>query len=443
MQLVGFSERATLAGVLDAARRDQRINRKYGRTRTRIRACWSGRRAADDVTDVAAGVRKLGLEIDDAEADRYAVQIGAAVELVTLALSLLAALITASRRETPCKPSTPASASGRARSESFGPWAPPAVTWPRWSLPRRPQRGSPAASWESLWRGSRPRFSTGSPARAYRLSFQATHVLQLPRRTRRARRRRRAARGAAGALMSGPRRGAARSGESPDEAEASGCGGRKTRIAQLTVELQLCRLQPRRARRCMGPCRRARSSRGFGAAVCEQADTENPASRVRRIRPTAWTVLYQYGIADAASAPWRRRRLRDRRMAVHWRRDRSAYVRTNPDYMSPASANPSYTTCGSPVSRLPHNPPPKPWKSVRVGTGPYSGAPVLLEDGKVEVRQVSWAILSSGRRSRKPQLSVRAFAGSSRAAARAGISAPAAPRAARRRRRAARVRRGS
>jgi len=35
-------------------------------------------------------VRKLGLEIDDAER-RYAVQIGAAVELVTLALSLLAA----------------------------------------------------------------------------------------------------------------------------------------------------------------------------------------------------------------------------------------------------------------------------------------------------------------------------------------------------------------
>jgi ABC-type antimicrobial peptide transport system permease subunit len=38
-------------------------------------------------------VRKLGLEIDDTER-RYAVQIGAAVELVTLALSLLAALIT-------------------------------------------------------------------------------------------------------------------------------------------------------------------------------------------------------------------------------------------------------------------------------------------------------------------------------------------------------------
>jgi len=49
--------------------------------------------SADDVTDVAAAVRKLGLEIDDAE-QRYAVQIGAAVELVTLALSLLAALIT-------------------------------------------------------------------------------------------------------------------------------------------------------------------------------------------------------------------------------------------------------------------------------------------------------------------------------------------------------------
>jgi ABC-type antimicrobial peptide transport system permease subunit len=49
--------------------------------------------SADDIPEVAAGVRKLGLEIDDTER-RYAVQIGAAVGLVTLALSLLAALIT-------------------------------------------------------------------------------------------------------------------------------------------------------------------------------------------------------------------------------------------------------------------------------------------------------------------------------------------------------------
>jgi len=93
MQLVGFSERASLAGVSMPLAAIQRINRKYGADADTYSSVLVRAQSADDVTDVAAAVRKLGLEIDDAE-QRYAVQIGAAVELVTLALSLLAALIT-------------------------------------------------------------------------------------------------------------------------------------------------------------------------------------------------------------------------------------------------------------------------------------------------------------------------------------------------------------
>jgi putative ABC transport system permease protein len=93
MQLVGFSERATLAGVSMPLAAIERINRKYGADADTYSSVLVRAQSADDVTEVAAGVRRLGLEIDDAER-RYAVQIGAAVELVTLALSLLAALIT-------------------------------------------------------------------------------------------------------------------------------------------------------------------------------------------------------------------------------------------------------------------------------------------------------------------------------------------------------------
>jgi ABC-type antimicrobial peptide transport system permease subunit len=93
MLVVGFSERATLAGVSMPLAAIQRINRKYGADADTYSSVLVRAQSADDVTDVAAGVRKLGLEIDDTER-RYAVQIGAGVELVTLALSLLAALIT-------------------------------------------------------------------------------------------------------------------------------------------------------------------------------------------------------------------------------------------------------------------------------------------------------------------------------------------------------------
>src|SRR5258705_482066 len=93
MQVVGSSERATLAGVSMPLAAIRRINRKYGADADTYSSVLVRAQSADDVGEVAAGVRKLGLEIDDTER-RYAVQIGAAVELVTLALSLLAALIT-------------------------------------------------------------------------------------------------------------------------------------------------------------------------------------------------------------------------------------------------------------------------------------------------------------------------------------------------------------
>ena len=89
MQVVGFSERATLAGVSMPLAAIRRINRKYGADADTYSSVLVRAQSADDVGEVAAGVRKLGLEIDDTER-RYAVQIGAAVELVTLALSLLA-----------------------------------------------------------------------------------------------------------------------------------------------------------------------------------------------------------------------------------------------------------------------------------------------------------------------------------------------------------------
>jgi putative ABC transport system permease protein len=93
MQVVGFSERATLAGVSMPLAAIQRINRKFGVEDRTYSSVLLRAQSTDDVTEVAAAVKKLGLEIDDTER-RYAVQIGAAVELVTLALSLLAALIT-------------------------------------------------------------------------------------------------------------------------------------------------------------------------------------------------------------------------------------------------------------------------------------------------------------------------------------------------------------
>lgn len=93
LQLVGFSERATLAGVSMPLAAVQRLNRRFGADAESYSSVLLRAQSADDVTEVAAAVKKMGLEIDETER-RSALQIGAAVELVTLALSLLAALIT-------------------------------------------------------------------------------------------------------------------------------------------------------------------------------------------------------------------------------------------------------------------------------------------------------------------------------------------------------------
>ena len=92
--LVGFSDRATLAGVSMPLQTVRRINARFGADAESYSSVLLRAARADDVADVAAAVKKMGLEIDETERNR-AIQIGAAVELVTLALSLLAGLITA------------------------------------------------------------------------------------------------------------------------------------------------------------------------------------------------------------------------------------------------------------------------------------------------------------------------------------------------------------
>jgi ABC-type antimicrobial peptide transport system permease subunit len=93
MRLVGFSERATLAGVSMPLESVRRINAQFGVDAETYSSVLLRAQNADDVPDVAAAVKKMGLEIDETERSR-ALQIGAAVELVTIALSLLAGLIT-------------------------------------------------------------------------------------------------------------------------------------------------------------------------------------------------------------------------------------------------------------------------------------------------------------------------------------------------------------
>ena len=91
--LVGFSDRATLAGVSLPLTAVRRINGRFGADAETYSSVLLRAQNADDVPNIAAAVKKLGLEIDETERSR-ALQIGTAVELVTLALSLLGALIT-------------------------------------------------------------------------------------------------------------------------------------------------------------------------------------------------------------------------------------------------------------------------------------------------------------------------------------------------------------
>jgi ABC-type antimicrobial peptide transport system permease subunit len=93
LQLVGFSDRATLAGVSLPLSAVRRINRIFGADAESYTSVLLRAQNADEVSEVAAAVKKMGFEIDDTERNR-ALQIGEAVKLVTLALSLLATLIT-------------------------------------------------------------------------------------------------------------------------------------------------------------------------------------------------------------------------------------------------------------------------------------------------------------------------------------------------------------
>jgi ABC-type antimicrobial peptide transport system permease subunit len=93
LQLVGFSDRATLAGVSLPLAAVRRINQIFGADAESYSSVLLRAQNADQVSEVAAAVKKMGFEIDDTERNR-ALQIGEAVKLVTLALSLLAGLIT-------------------------------------------------------------------------------------------------------------------------------------------------------------------------------------------------------------------------------------------------------------------------------------------------------------------------------------------------------------
>ncbi len=92
--LAGFSDRATLGGVSMPLATVRRINARFGAdaesySSVLLRGETTGRMPA-----IGAAVRRMGLELDETERNR-ALQIGSAVELLTLALSLLAGLITA------------------------------------------------------------------------------------------------------------------------------------------------------------------------------------------------------------------------------------------------------------------------------------------------------------------------------------------------------------
>jgi ABC-type antimicrobial peptide transport system permease subunit len=94
LKLAGFSDRASLAGISMPLAAVRRINARYGADSESYSSVLLRARASEAVPAIAEGVKRLGLSIDESER-RSALQIGQAVELVTLSLSLLAALITA------------------------------------------------------------------------------------------------------------------------------------------------------------------------------------------------------------------------------------------------------------------------------------------------------------------------------------------------------------
>ena len=91
LQLVGFSDLATLAGVTMPLSAAQRLNHLFGLDESYSSLLISVH-SSSDVSTIAEKVKELGYEIDETERSR-ALQIGAAVRVATLALALLAALI--------------------------------------------------------------------------------------------------------------------------------------------------------------------------------------------------------------------------------------------------------------------------------------------------------------------------------------------------------------
>jgi hypothetical protein len=94
LRLAGFSDRAPLAGLSMPIETVRRINARFGQDGGGYSSVLLRAHRSEQVGEIAGAVKRMGLEIDESERNR-ALQIGAAVELVTLALSLLAALITA------------------------------------------------------------------------------------------------------------------------------------------------------------------------------------------------------------------------------------------------------------------------------------------------------------------------------------------------------------
>ena len=94
LQLAGFSDRAPLAGVSMPLEVVRRINRHFGQDTGSYSSVLVRAERSEQMGEIAAAAKRMGLELDESERNR-ALQIGAAVELVTLALSLLASLITA------------------------------------------------------------------------------------------------------------------------------------------------------------------------------------------------------------------------------------------------------------------------------------------------------------------------------------------------------------
>ncbi|MBS2023859.1 MAG: ABC transporter permease, partial [Deltaproteobacteria bacterium] len=93
LQLVGFSDRAMLAGVTLPLETVRAIHRKLGQDADTYTSVLLRARSSSEVTALAARVRELGLEIDEGERG-LVLQVGAAVKLTALALASLSILIT-------------------------------------------------------------------------------------------------------------------------------------------------------------------------------------------------------------------------------------------------------------------------------------------------------------------------------------------------------------